>query len=65
MAAEKPAQVSGTNTYVLLGLDEFNPAAHKGHVVTIKGLFITAGAERRINVTVLQMVAEQSACVPS
>ena len=65
VAAEKPAQVSGTNTYVLLGLDEFNPAAHKGHVVTIKGLFITAGAERRINVTVLQLVAEQSACVPS
>ena len=64
VAAEKPAQVSGTNTYVLLGLDEFNPAAHKGHVVTIKGLFITAGAERRINVTVLQVVAE-SACVPS
>jgi hypothetical protein len=53
---EKPAQISGTNTYVLLGVDEFNPAAHKGHAVTIKGLFITAGAERRINVTVLQMV---------
>jgi hypothetical protein len=56
-AAQKPAQTSGKNTYVLLGVDEFNPAAHKGHVVTIKGLFITAAAERRINVTVLQMVA--------
>jgi hypothetical protein len=66
VALEKPAQTSGKNTYVLLGLDEFNPAAHKGHVVTIKGLFITAGAERRINVTVLHMVAaEQSQCVPS
>jgi hypothetical protein len=57
VAVEKPAQTSGKNTYVLLGVDEFNPAAHKGHSVTIKGLFITAGAERRINVTVLQMVA--------
>ena len=56
-APEKPAQTSGPNNYILIGVDEFNPAAHKGHAVTIKGLFITAGAERRINVTVLQMVA--------
>jgi hypothetical protein len=30
MAAEKPAQTSGPNSYNLLGVDEFNPAAHKG-----------------------------------
>jgi hypothetical protein len=31
--------------------------------VTIKGLSISAGAERRINVTVLQMVAQSCTAV--
>src|SRR5688572_27191224 len=65
VAPEKPAITSGTNRYILLGVDEFNPAAHKGHAVTIKGLFITAGTERRINVTVLQMVAPSCSAPPT
>ena len=53
----KDAPVTGKNRYRLIGLLEFNTAAHKGHTVRVKGLFIPAGDEKRINITSLQHVA--------
>jgi hypothetical protein len=59
-AAPPPAPTApkaGKNTYKLLGVEEFNAPAHKGHTVTVKGPLIAAGNEKRINIIVLQMVA--------
>ena len=38
VAPEKPARMSGPNNYMLIGVDEFNPAAHKGHVGNDQGI---------------------------
>jgi hypothetical protein len=58
-----PNQTSGKNTYKLVGVDEFAPALHKNQTVLVKGLLIDAGVEKRINVTVLQMMSET--CTPT
>lgn len=60
-AADAPgapgAPTTGKNKYRLIGLIEFDVAAHKGHTVAVKGLLIPASDVRRINLTSLQDVA--------
>lgn len=48
---------SGPNTYRLIGTSEFDLPAHKGHTVLVKGLFVKATPESRVNVTSVTMVA--------
>jgi hypothetical protein len=47
----------GTNTLGLLGLDVFNPKAHVGQKVAVRGVFIPQAANGRVNVTSLQTLA--------
>jgi hypothetical protein len=54
---------AGKNSYRLIGVSEFNLAAHKGHTVIIKGLFIKATPLSRVNMTSIAMVA--ATCVPA
>jgi len=54
-ASEKPL---GTKQYALLAVKMFNPDAHKGHKVSVKGLLIADAKGDRLNVTSLQMVAD-------
>jgi hypothetical protein len=53
----------GKNRYTLIGLTEFNVPSYKGHTVRVEGLSISAGAEKRINITSLKDVAPT--CPPS
>ena len=53
-AGEKPL---GTKRYALIAIGMFNPDAHKGHKVAVKGLLIKDAAGDRLNVTSLQMVS--------
>lgn len=48
---------SGTQTYRLIGVSEFDLPAHKGHTVLVKGLFIKAAPVSRVNVTSVTMVS--------
>lgn len=54
---------SGKASYRLIGVSEFDLPSHKGHTVLIKGLFIKAAPESRVNVTSVTMVS--SACAPA
>lgn len=53
---------SGTASYRLIGVSEFDLPAHKGHTVLIKGLFIKATPMSRVNVTSVTMVS--ASCAP-
>jgi len=48
---------TGKNEYRLIGVTEFNLAAHRDHTVVIKGLHIKATPVSRLNVTSVTMVA--------
>ena len=62
-AKEIPATPpAGKNEFRLIGVSEFNLAAHKDHTVIIKGLFIKATPTSRVNMTSVTMVAPS--CVP-
>ena len=61
-AAANPAPASGKNRYTLIGLHEFNVPSYKGHTVRVEGLLISAGAQKRINITSLRDVA--ATCPP-
>ena len=54
---------SGTASYRLIGVSEFDLPAHKGHTVLVKGLLIRATPVSRVNVTSVTMVS--SACAPA
>lgn len=54
---------SGTASYRLIGVSEFDLPAHKGHTVLVKGLLIKASPVSRVNVTSVTMVS--SACAPA
>ncbi|HYU80116.1 MAG TPA: hypothetical protein VEK56_14100 [Vicinamibacterales bacterium] len=54
---------SGKNEFRLIGVSEFNLAAHRGHTVVIKGLHIKATPMSRLNVTSVTMVSAD--CPPS
>ncbi len=54
---------SGTASYRLIGVSEFDLPAHKGHTVLVKGLLIKATPASRVNVTSVTMVS--SACAPA
>lgn len=54
---------SGTASYRLIGVSEFDLPAHKGHTVLVKGLLIKAAPVSRVNVTSVTMVS--SACAPA
>lgn len=54
---------SGTASYRLIGVSEFDLPAHKGHTVLVKGLLIKATPVSRVNVTSVTMVS--SACAPA
>jgi len=47
----------GDGRYHLLGVSVFNPAAHRGQEVAVKGVLIKNAAENRLNVTSLQTIA--------
>ena len=47
----------GANTLDLLGLDVFNPQAHAGQKVAVKGVLIPEATRSRVNVTSLQTLA--------
>jgi hypothetical protein len=55
---------AGRNSYRLIGVSEFNLAAHKGHAVIIKGLFIKATPMSRVNMTSVTMVAASCQAAP-
>jgi hypothetical protein len=47
----------GVKTLELLGIDVFNPRAHGGQKVAVKGVLIQAASNSRVNVTSLQTLA--------
>ena len=47
----------GKNEFRLIGVSEFNLAAHKDHTVIVKGLYIKATPVSRLNITSVTMVA--------
>jgi hypothetical protein len=53
----------GKNEFKLIGVSEFNLPAHKDRVVVVKGLFIKATPQSRLNITSVTDVAP--ACVPA
>ncbi len=53
----------GKASYRLIGVSEFDLAAHQGHTVLIKGLFIRATPVSRVNVTSVTMVS--ASCAPA
>lgn len=55
------AEPSGTRTFELLDVDEFNPALHKGHRMEAKG-FLILSPKDRLNLTALHMVG--ASCGP-
>jgi len=54
---------SGTASYRLIGVSEFDLPAHKGHTVLVKGLLIKATPVSRVNVTSVTMVSPT--CAPA
>ena len=62
-ATEIPvAPPAGKNTFSLIGVSEFNLAAHRDRTVVIKGLFIKAAPTSRLNMTSVTDVSPS--CVP-
>jgi hypothetical protein len=55
------APPAGKNEFRLIGVSEFNVAAHKGHTVIIKGLHIKAAPVSRLNMTSVTMVTASCA----
>ena len=49
---------SGTNTFHLIGVSEFDLPSHKGHTVLVKALFIKAEPVSRLNITSVTMIAD-------
>jgi hypothetical protein len=47
----------GRNSFRLIGVSEFNLAAHRDHVVIIKGLLIQATPMSRLNMTSITTIA--------
>ena len=58
-----PAPPAGKNEFKLIGVSEFNLPAHKDRTVVVKGLFIKATPQSRLNITSVTDVAP--ACVPA
>jgi hypothetical protein len=56
-----PAPPAGKNEFKLIGVSEFNLPAHKDRTVVVKGLFIKATPQSRLNITSVTDVAP--ACV--
>lgn len=56
------APPAGKNEFKLIGVSEFNLPAHKDRTVVVKGLFIKATPQSRLNITSVTDVAP--ACVP-
>ena len=52
---------AGKNEFTLIGVSEFNLPAHKDRTVVLKGLFIKATPQSRLNITSVTDVAP--ACV--
>jgi hypothetical protein len=52
---------AGKNEFKLIGVSEFNLPAHKDRTVVVKGLFIKATPQSRLNITSITDVAP--ACV--
>jgi hypothetical protein len=55
------APPSGTKTFRLIGVSEFNLPAHRDHTVVIKGLFIKASPVSRLNITSVTMAVASCA----
>jgi len=47
----------GNQRYQLLGVSPFNPSAHQGEKVAVKGILINDSSDARINLTSLEMLA--------
>jgi hypothetical protein len=63
-AKDLPATApAGKNEFKLIGVSEFNLPAHKDRTVVVKGLFIKATPQSRVNITSVADVAP--ACVPA
>jgi len=63
-AKDIPSAVpAGRNEFKLIGVSEFNLAAHREHTVIIKGLLIKATPTSRLNMTSVTMVAPT--CAPA
>lgn len=54
---------SGTRTFRLIGVSEFDLPSHKGQTVLVKALFIKADPVSRLNVTSVTTIAP--ACAPA
>ena len=52
---------AGKNEFRLIGVSEFNLPAHKDHTVIVKGLYIKATPQSRLNMTSVTMVS--ASCV--
>ena len=55
---------SGTHTFRLIGVSEFDLPAHKGHTMLVKALFIKTEPTPRLNVTSVTMVSDRCAARP-
>ena len=63
-ASEVPAAPrAGKNTFKLIGVSEFNLPAHRDHTVLVKGLFIKATPQGRLNMT--SVVTLAPSCPPA
>lgn len=57
-SAAPTGPTTGRNRYQLIGIGEFNVAASKDRLVTVKGLFIKAAPVSRLNLTSLKPLAD-------
>ena len=55
---------AGRNAFRLIGVSEFNLAAHRDHTVIIKGLLIKAAPLSRLNITSVTTVAPSCVQAP-
>jgi hypothetical protein len=54
--------MTGTQRFQLIGISEFDLPGHKGHNVLVKGLYVKAAPNSRLNVTSVTMLG--TTCPP-
>jgi hypothetical protein len=56
-----PSTSTGSNQFKLIGVEAFDLASRKDHLVSVKGLFIKATPISRLNVTSVTTLADSCA----
>jgi hypothetical protein len=58
-AAADAIEKLGENRFHLIGIEAFDLPKHEGHKVQVKGLFIEASPESRVNITSVRHMASE------